>query len=92
MIYVLAAFATYYLALSIAREDGPFAMFLALRNRFTEDTWFARGLRCIVCMSCWTALLFTLVLVALGSAAWDAFVLWPALAGASTVLDRYWRR
>jgi len=28
MIYLFAALATYYAALSISREDGPFAVFL----------------------------------------------------------------
>jgi hypothetical protein len=93
MIYLLAALATYYLALSITREDGPFAMFLALRNRFATDTWIARGLRCLVCMSCWTGLLLALQLLWMGQILWsDVPLVWLGLAGASVVIDKYWRR
>lgn len=94
MTAVVAAFATYYLALSITREDGPGGVFLALRNRYTDDaSWVARGLRCIVCMSCWTALLVTIGLCLLGHVdPWDWPLVWLGLAGASTVIDRYWRR
>jgi hypothetical protein len=94
VIYVLAALATYYLALSITREDGPGGIFLALRNRYTDDTsWVARGLRCIVCVSCWTALLVTVLVTILGHAdPWDWPIVWLGLAGASVVIDRYWRR
>lgn len=93
MIYLFAAFATYYLALSITREDGPFAIFLALRNSYTADDWLGRGLRCIVCMSCWSGLLVTVGITLLGHAdPWDWPIVWLGLAGASVVIDRYWRR
>lgn len=93
MILVLASLATYYLALSITREDGPFAVFLALRNAYTTDDWIGRGLRCIVCMSCWTGLLITIGLCLLGHVdVWDWPIVWLGLAGASVVIDRYWRR
>lgn len=91
--FVIGSFATYYLALSITREDGPGGVFLALRNRFTADDWIARGVRCLVCMSCWTALLVTLIVTTLGHAdPWDWPVTWLGLAGASVVIDKWWRR
>lgn len=93
MPFLVASLATYYLALSITREDGPFAVFLWLRNQFTGGNWVGRGLRCIVCMSCWTGLLFAILLGALGEIdVWALPVVWLGLAGASTILDRYWRR
>ena len=91
--YIIASFATYYLALSIAREDGPFGVFLLLRNRMTEDNWLGRGVRCLVCISCWTGLLVTICVTLLGYA--DVRVspiVWFGLAGTSTVIDRYWKR
>lgn len=91
--YIIASFATYYLALSVAREDGPFAVFLWLRNQFTGEGWFSRGLRCIVCLSCWTGLLVAIFVTLLGYAdVWAWPITWLGLAGASTVIDRYWRR
>lgn len=93
MIYLFAAFATYYAALSMSREDGPFAVFLWLRNRFTRDTWLARGIRCIVCVSCYTAALAAYGLWAAGHVRTiDTPVVWLGLAGASVILDRYWKR
>lgn len=93
MIIVLAAFATYYLALSITREDGPFGVFLLMRNSYTTDDWFGRGLRCIVCMSCWTGLAVAALLVVYGYCdLWTWPVVWLGLAGASVVIDRYWKR
>ncbi len=91
MIIVLAAFATYYLALSITREDGPFGVFLTMRNAYTHDDWFGRGLRCIVCMSCWTGLLIAGYMVWAGLTT-EILVTWLGLAGASVVIDRYWKR
>ena len=91
--FLIASFATYYLALGIAREDGPFAVFLWLRNQFTSEDWFSRGLRCVVCLSCWTGLLWAVVLELLGQYdIWLWPVVWLGLAGASVVIDRYWRR
>jgi hypothetical protein len=92
--YLIAAFATYYLALSISREDGPFDVFLWIRNLHTDDDWIGRGLRCIVCMSCWTGLLVTVLLYLTWQFSdWALFpVVWFAVAGASTVIDRYWKR
>lgn len=94
MMFVFAALATYYTALVLTQQDGPFALFLKLRNQFTDDTsWIARGLRCLVCMSLYTSALFTFFLVyfyhiSLNNA---VFVL-PGLAGASVILDRWWKR
>lgn len=93
MIYVLAALATYYGALSITSQDGPFNVFQWLRNQFTQDDWIGRGVRCIVCMSCWVGLAVVAWLVGWGQAALiDLPIVWLGLAGASVVLDRYWKR
>jgi len=86
--FVVAAFAAYYLALSLAREDGPGGVFLALRNAYTKDDWIGRGLRCTVCMSCWTALL----VAGLHFFGYDWPIWWLGLAGASVTIDKYWKR
>ena len=92
MIFVAASLATYYLALGITSQDGPFAVFLALRNRFVKDTWLARGLRCLVCMSCWTGLLATLYLLWLREVGDEWPIVWLGVAGASVAIDKWWRR
>lgn len=91
--YLVGAFATYYMALSITREDGPGGIFLAIRNRATDDNWLGRGLRCVVCMSCWTGLVVVVGITLLGYGdVWAWPITWMGLAGASVVIDRYWRR
>lgn len=91
--YIIAAFATYYMALAIAREDGPGGVFLTIRNRYTDDNWLGRGLRCVVCLSCWTALVVVMGLTLLGYGdVWAWPITWMGLSGASVVIDRYWRR
>lgn len=94
--YIIAAFATYYLSYSISNTeiDGPFNLFRRLRDVWTEpDDWKARGIRCVVCVSCWVALAVTIGLVLLGHAdAWDWPIVWLSLAGGSVVLARYWQR
>ncbi len=93
MIYLFAALAAYYLALSISREDGPFELFKRLRDQFTNDDWIGRGVRCVVCVSAYTGLLVALILWATGQTLLsDVPILWFGLAGASVVIDRYWKR
>ncbi len=91
--FIIASFATYYTALSVTKQDGPFEMFLKLRNLWTDNDWVGRGIRCHVCVSLYTAALAALALWALGDADMaHAWLLWPALAGASVLIDKYWSR
>lgn len=95
-VLTLAAFATYYLSYSISNDeiDGPWNAFKALRNVWTDPKdWKARGIRCIVCVSCWVALLWALLLGLLGYYdVWIWPIVWLGLAGASVVIGRYWQR
>ena len=93
---ILAAFGVYYVSYSISNEeiDGPFNGFKRLRGIWTDPKdWKARGIRCVVCVSCWIALVWTVGLVAIGSAdVWQSWVIWFGLAGLSVVIARYWQR
>lgn len=89
----IAALATYYLALSVTKQDGPFDMFTKLRSLWTDNDWKGRGIRCHVCVSLYTAALITAAAWALGDVdGWRALLLWPGLAGASVVIDKWWSR
>lgn len=91
--FLLAALATYYLALSVTKQDGPWELFGKLRNLWTDNDWKGRGVRCHVCVSLYTALLVTIGLVALGLAdPWQSPLVWLGLAGASVLIDKYWSR
>ena len=93
--FLIASLATYYLARCISDPhiDGPWGIFTWLRDRFVEDDWKGRGIRCIVCVSCWTALA-----AALGMGFYGLYdlslwpIVWLGLAGGSVVIERYWKR
>ena len=78
--FILAVLATYRIAHMIAREDGPFDMFMALREGVGQESWFGRGLHCVLCISFWLAL----------PAAWIAglpiVIGWLGVAGGVMVL------
>jgi len=93
---LLSAFGVYYLSYSIASEDidGPWSAFRRLRGVWTAPSdWKARGIRCVVCVSCWIALIWTLGLIGLGMIdPWQSWLVWFGLAGLSVVIARYWQR
>ena len=91
MIIILGALATYYAALSISREDGPFAVFCgcAISSRLIRG-WRAVSAALCACR----AIRGAGGMRAVGGRhmrAIDAPVV-ARLAGASVVIDRYWKR
>lgn len=91
--FIIASLATYYAALSITKQDGPWEVFGKLRAHWSENDWKGRGIRCHVCVSAYTALLVTIGAGLLGWAdAWAWPLTWLGLAGASVVLNKYWER
>lgn len=86
MIFILAALATFRISRMITDEEGPWAIFLKLRQRYPGVNWFGRGLECIMCVSFWVALPIALYID------WSATtpLTWLALS-AVTVLLREWK-
>ncbi len=93
---LLSAFGVYYVSYIIATEsiDGPWNVLSRLRGLWTDDKdWKARGIRCVVCVSFWVALLWTFGLVGLGVVdPWQSWLVWFGLAGIAIVIARYWQR
>jgi len=90
--FIIAAFATYYTARTIAQEDGPFGVFDKLRSRFNEG-YLGTGIRCVVCVSAYTALVAALFMAVLGLYdVWLWPLVWLGLAGASVKLAEFWKR
>lgn len=91
--FTLAALATYYVALSVTKQDGPWEVFGRLRAHWSANDWKGRGIRCHVCVSLYSALGVTGLLLLLG---WceptAAPVVWLGLAGASVILNKWWER
>lgn len=92
LVATLAALATYYAARVISSEDGPFGVFDKLRMRW-DTGYLGKGVRCVVCVSAYTALPITMLLVIVGG--WNESlwpVWWLGLAGASVTIDKWWKR
>lgn len=90
--FTIAALATYYTARTIAEQDGPFGVFDRVRLRFNSG-YLGKGIRCVVCVSAYTALLWALLMALLGLYdVWLWPLVWFGLAGASVKINDYWRR
>lgn len=93
MIYlILAILATYRVARMLAIEDGAFDLFAKWRAladpQSAQETWYARGVNCPLCLGFWVALLFALLLAhqdpAMGRS--EIILAWLGIAGAQTLL------
>jgi len=59
--YILAVTAVYRITHLIVAEDGPFDLATRLRTAVNlrdpeHESWLARGLSCVLCLSFWLAL------------------------------------
>ena len=88
--FLIGALATYGLAYSVARLDGPFGAFMRLRS-LTDgpSTWLQRGLHCEICLSFWIGIPVALVAVGViphAAAHWLGYVGFAVFA--NVVLNR----
>lgn len=89
----VGALATYYAALVVAEEPGPWGGFARARRRLVPSRLDSRGRFCVVCVSAWAAALVTaLEWWALRFDAALAPVVWLALAGGAVKIYQFWRR
>lgn len=85
---LIAGFAVYRVAKMVATEEGPFSVFLKLRNRFLGDSWIDRGMHCPLCVGFWLAAIPASIAVSVGFVAWQWFVgIWFAIAGLQAFLQ-----
>lgn len=90
--FIIAAFATYYTARTIAEEHGPWGLCDKLRTRWNSG-YLGAGIRCVVCVSAYTALAWATLMAVLGLYdPWLAPLVWFGLAGASVKIAEFWRR
>lgn len=90
--FLMAALAVYRVSRMVTDEEGPWSAFTWLRSQPAPQTWLARGLECIMCVSFWVALPAALLLILLGYAdTWLWPVVWMALS-AVTVVIRKWEQ
>lgn len=80
-LYVLA---TYAVAFTQYRLDGPFGICEKIRGRFDpqQKTWIGRGLNCPICLSFWIG-----IPIGFFMGAW--WFEWLAMVGAVIVLNKF---
>lgn len=76
---IVASLGVYRVAHMLAREDGPFDVFLiwrdSLTGRYGKDHWLSKGFSCVLCLSFWGSL------VGMVWAVWCRWLLLDFLAG-----------
>lgn len=63
LLFCLIALAVYRGSYMLAKEEGPFSIFLKLRDKVDplQITWLGRGIRCPMCVSFWAGIIAALV-------------------------------
>jgi hypothetical protein len=85
--FLIAALATWRLALLLARERGPWEVFDRLR-RWGGSGVVGELLRCVKCVGLWVAVPFAFFV----RGDWlELVVIWLALAGVTAVIDEWTR-
>jgi hypothetical protein len=84
--FILAVLAVYRIAFMLAREDGPFDIFATIRGKVGQETWYGRGLHCVLCMSFWIALPAAIII----NFPW--FIGWLGIAGGVLVLFMFFEK
>lgn len=84
-IVILSILAVYRISYLIAREDGPFDMFVAMRHKIGQHNWIGRGLHCILCIDFWLSLPPAIVLF--GYAGIPMIIIgWLGMAGGGLII------
>lgn len=83
--FLLGALATWRVSALLVREDGPYDLIARLRKA-TKDTMAGRALECFYCTSLWIA---APAAFWLAGATWRWLVVWLALSGAASLLERF---
>ena len=83
--FLLGALATWRVSALLVREDGPYDLIARLR-RATANTMAGRALACFYCTSLWIA---APAAYWLAGATWRWVVMWLALSGAASLLERF---
>lgn len=88
-LFILAALATYRLALMGSSEEGPAAIFARLRRTVPAKTNPGRGMRCLWCWTVWVAGVITITLDLMGHIeAIYSLLYWPALSAVAIALHQ----
>lgn len=91
---ITASFGTFRVARLIAEDDGPWEICKRFRARYTDETdWFARGIRCPICVGFWVSAVLTLYLALVSFIPWELWpICWFGVAGAAVKIKEFWNR
>lgn len=84
--YVIAVLAVYRAARMLSLEDGPFDLFVGVRERISQKNWVGRGVRCPLCVGFWVSILPAAYLAS--SVGWF-FLLWFGISGGAVAVHKY---
>lgn len=82
----IAILATWRISHLVAREDGPWDVVLRVRGR-AGTSMIGRLMDCPYCLSLWVAVPMAFIV---GSGWVQRGVLWLAISGGSSLLERWW--
>jgi hypothetical protein len=85
---VLAVLAVWRITHLFHAEDGPWDLLTRFRERLGQG-FFGSLLDCFYCLSLWIAAPFAFLL---GESIGEQLLLWPALSGGASLLERISRR
>lgn len=83
--FLIGALATWRVSALLVREDGPYDLIARLRKT-TANTMAGRALECFYCTSLWIA---APAAYWLAGATWRWVVVWLAISGAASLLERF---
>ena len=91
LLLLLCCLAVYRGARMVAKEIGPFGIFDALRDRWTDPKdWKAVGVRCPLCVGFWLALPAGAVYALWAGDVWLWPLYWFGIAGGAVLLRKFW--
>lgn len=85
--FLIAALATWRVAFLLVREEGPWGILSALRNKGGKG-FLGKLLNCVKCTGMWIAIPFAFFV----NGNWlELVVIWLALAGVTALIDEWTR-
>lgn len=92
VMYIIASFASWRVALAITEEEGPFGALLYIREHIDphQKTWVGRGLNCMWCVSFWASLACAIWYWYFGFLPlWQVPVWWIGIAGGAIFIHNH---
>ena len=91
--FALSVAAVYRVSHMIANEDGPFDVFVFIREKAGQSNWIGRGANCVLCISFWLSIIPAFAMIHnvgfFRSTSETLILYWLAIAGAVLIVHKY---